>query len=415
MYVVMVAAECSPVVQMGGLADVVSGLTRELELRGNSVEIILPKYDCMRYDRVWGLTLDYRDLWVPWYGGAIHCSVYFGFVNGRKCFFIEPHSQDNFFDRPQAYGYNDDVMRYAFFSKAALEFMLKANKRPDVIHCHDWQTALVPVLLFEIYKYCGLANQRVCFTVHNFAHQGRVGGEVLRATGLKRPEYYFHHDRLRDNAHPGALNVLKGGIVYSNFVTTVSPRHAWEVMNTDQGSGLGSTLRTHHAKFGGVLNGIDYEGRDPRDRWRDRQPLFRELDGSEVENKRALRDRFWLRDGFKPIVAYVGRLNHPKGSAYRYFVRHALFYSLANGGQFVLVGPSPDPSINGEFWHLKHYLNDNPDCHLELNFDPDVVHLVYAGADMVVHAKQVRAVRAGSDDRHEIRCGAHCAGRWRAG
>ena len=85
--------------QAGGLGQVVFGLSRELELRGHAVEIILPKYDCMRYDQIFGLTVAYQDLWVPWYGGAMHCTVWFGFVHGRKCFFIEPHSQDQFFDR----------------------------------------------------------------------------------------------------------------------------------------------------------------------------------------------------------------------------------------------------------------------------------------------------------------------------
>lgn len=381
MYVVMVAPECSPIVQVGGLADAVSGLARELEIRGNSVEIILPKYNNMRYDRIWGLTLDYRDLWVPWYGGAIHCSVYFGFANGRRCFFIEPHSRDNFFDRPHAYGYDDDAMRYAFFSKAALEFMFKASKRPDVIHCHDWQTALVPVLLFEMYKYLGMDTQRVCLTVHNFAHQGKIGPPLLSATGLNRPEYYFHRDRLQDSAHPGVLNLLKGGIIYSNFVTTVSPRHAWEVMNTEQARGLAHTLWTHHKKFGGVLNGIDYDTWNPEVDCRIARHYSPDAVDQKYENKRALRNRFWLRDGYKPIVAYIGRLDSQKGV---HLIRHALSYSLSNGAQFVLLGPSPDPSINGEFWHLKRYLNDNPDCHLELNFDSDLAHLVYAGADMIV-------------------------------
>lgn len=381
MYIVMISPECSPVVQVGGLGDVVAGLSRELETRGNAVEIILPKYDCMQYDRIFGLTVDYRDLWVPWYGGAIHCTVYFGFVDGRKCFFIEPHSRDNFFHRPAAYGYDDDVMRYAFFSKAALEFMLKANKRPEVIHCHDWQTALVPVLLYEIYKFHGMDRSRVCLTIHNIGHQGVIGGELLEATGLKRPEYYFNHERLQDNFHLGALNLLKGGIVYSNFVTTVSPHYAWETLHTNQGMGLSPTLWTHRSKFGGVLNGIDYEVWNP-----DIDPYIAtrytaENVDAKYENKRALRERFWLRDGYKPIVAYVGRLDSQKGV---HLVRHALFYSLWNGAQFVLLGPSPDPSINGYFWHLKRYLNDNPDCHLELNFSADLAHLIYAGADILV-------------------------------
>ena len=120
MYIVMISSECAPVVQVGGLADVVPGLSRELEIRGTQSKLSFPSMTICVTTGSGGFTLDYRDLWVPWYGGAVHCSVYFGFVNGRKCFFIEPHSRDNFFHRPGAYGYADDVMRYAFFSKAAL-------------------------------------------------------------------------------------------------------------------------------------------------------------------------------------------------------------------------------------------------------------------------------------------------------
>lgn len=262
MYIVMVSSECAPVSKVGGLADVVYGISRELEIRGHSVEIILPKYDCMRYDHIWGLTLTYEGLWVPWYNGGIHCNVWFGFVHGRKCFFIEPHSNDNFFNRGLYYGAHDDVMRFAFFGKAALQFLLNTHKRPEIIHCHDWQTGLVPVLLFEIYKHDGMHTQRVCYTVHNFRFQGLTGPQILAATGLHRPEYYFHHDRLQDNYHPSALNMMKGGIVYSNFITTVSPKHSWEAQ-VDQGYGLESTLRTHYQKFGGVINGIDYEVWNP--------------------------------------------------------------------------------------------------------------------------------------------------------
>ena len=196
MFVVMVASECAPVAQAGGLGEVVYGLSRELEKRGHAVDIILPKYDCMRYDQIYGLSVAYHDLWVPWYSGFVHCTVWFGFVHGRRCFFIDPHSQDEFFDRGQLYGFHDDATRFAFFSKAALEFMLRTDRRPDAIHCHDWQTALVPVLLFEIYQHIGMHDQRVCFTIHNFAHQGRAGEHILWATGLNRPAYFFDDKRL---------------------------------------------------------------------------------------------------------------------------------------------------------------------------------------------------------------------------
>ena len=122
MFIVMVASECAPVAHAGGLGDVVFGLSRELELRGNAVEIVLPKYNSLRHDLIHGFTVTHQDLWVPWYSGAIRCTVWFGFVEGRKCFFIEPHSDDGFFDRGHLHGSDDDVDRFTFFSKAALDF-----------------------------------------------------------------------------------------------------------------------------------------------------------------------------------------------------------------------------------------------------------------------------------------------------
>lgn len=381
MYIAMVSAELAPVAKVGGLADVVFGLSRELEIRGNAVEIILPKYDCMWYDEIWGLHKVWDNLWVPWYGSGVACSVWFGFVHGRRCFFIEPHSSDNFFHRGSFYGFHDDPLRFAFFCKAAMEFLLKSNKRPDIIHCHDWQTGLVPVLLYEIYARLGMDRQRVVYTIHNFKHQGITGEAVLWATGLCRPEYYFHYDRLLDNFNNTAINLMKGGIVYSNYVNTVSPHHSWEARFTDQGYGLGQTLGIYHHKFGGILNGVDYDVWNPEiDRFIPSHYNVWNVEG-KYANKDALRDRLWLRKEYKPIVAYVGRLDAQKGV---HLIQHSLFYSLERGAQFILLGAGGDRGINNHFWHLKHYLNENADCHMEIGFNEQLAHLIYAGADLVV-------------------------------
>ncbi|WP_242470522.1 glycogen synthase, partial [Thiococcus pfennigii] len=381
LFIVQIAPEMAPVAKVGGLADVVFGLTRELAIRGNHVEVILPKYATLRYDHIFELHEVFHDLWVPWYEAAIHCTVYFGFVHGRKCFFIEPHSRDDFFSRGSIYGFPDDVLRYAFFSRAAMEFLWRAGKHPDIIHCHDWQTALVPVFLYEIYQRLGMNHPRVCLTIHNFAHQGLTGGELLRATGLHQPERYFDYHRLRDNRHPNALNLLKGGVVYANFVTTVSPRYAAETKDQGQGFGLEPTLHMHQVKYGGVVNGIDYDVWNPEiDQHIPVRYGLDTIDG-KYDNKRALRHRLMLADNEKPMVAFIGRLDPQKGLD---LVRHAIFYTLERGGQFVLLGSSPDPGINADFWGLKRMLNDSPDCHLEIGFDEDLSHLIYAGADMML-------------------------------
>ena len=381
MYIVQIASECAPVIKAGGLGDVVYGLSREVEEQGHCVELILPKYNNMRYDHIWGLHDAYRELWVPWYGAAIHCSVFCGWVHGRVCFFIEPHSEDFFFDRGTYYGCDDDPMRFAFFSKAALEFLLQSNKRPDVIHCHDWQTGLVPVMLYEMYQHHGMAHQRVLYTIHNFKHQGFGGSEILWATGLNREPYYFHYDRLRDNFNPFSLNFMKGGIVYSNHVNTVSPHHAWEATFGEAGFGLGGTLHSKNFKFSGILNGVDYSIWSPE---ADTHiPYTYDLSTLEDKklNQKALREQLLLQASNKPIVAYIGRLDEQKGM---HLVHHAMYYALGRGAQFVLLGSATDSRINDWFWHEKSHLNDNPDVHLELSFNEELAHLIYAGADMMV-------------------------------
>ncbi len=381
MYIVMLASECAPVAKVGGLADVVSGLGRELVLRGHAVDIILPKYECMRYEHIWDLQVAWQDLYVPWGDSRVHCTVFFGHVHGSRCFFIEPHSADNWFRRGAYYGFPDDHLRFAFFSKAALEFMRVAECRPDVIHTHDWQTAITAVLLYEIYRYQGMDLQRVCHTVHDFKHQGIVGDDLLALTKLDRPEYYHHEERMQDSFNAAALNLTKGALNYANFITTVSPTHAWEARFTDQGFGLGPSLYRQQAKFGGVLNGLDYDAWNP-----ETDPMIpSHYSAGNLEqkyaNKKALRHRLMLQESFKPILAYIGRLDTPKGV---HLIRHALFYALEHGAQFVLLGSGPEEGVNEDFSQLNRQLNDNPDCHLELGFDEELAHLIYAGVDMVV-------------------------------
>ncbi len=381
MYIVQIASECAPVVKAGGLGDVVYGLSREIDARGHCVEVILPKYDCMRYDHVWGMHQAYENLYVPWNGGMIHCSVDCGWVHGQLCFFIEPHSAESFFSRGKYYGEWDDQVRFAFFSKAALEFLLKSGKRPDVIHCHDWQTGLVPVMLFEMYQYHGMANQRVCYTIHNFKHQGTWSTDILRGVGLNREAYYGSRDRIGDDSNAGAINFMKGGIVYANYVNTVSPHHAWEARFTDIGCGLQPTLDVYQDKFGGILNGLSYQVWNPEtDTLLPVNYGIADFENKAV-NKKALRERLMLAVNDKPIVAFIGRLDQQKGV---HQVHHGLYYSLVHDAQFVLLGSASEPGLNDWFWHEKLHLNENPDCHLEIGYNEELAHLIYAAADVMI-------------------------------
>jgi starch synthase len=204
---------------------------------------------------------------------------------------------------------------------------------------------------------------------------------MLGGMGLHNEGYYCHPDRLQDNFHANAINFMKGGIVYSNYVNTVSPHHAWEARFGDVGYGLSQTLGIHHDKFGGILNGIDYNIWNPE--IDDFIPHHYGIGNFEdkAKNKKALRDRLLLRDENKPIACYIGRLDQQKGV---HLVHHAIYYTLNRGGQFVLLGSATANDINSWFWHEKNFLNDNPDVHIELGFDEELSHLIYAGADMIV-------------------------------
>lgn len=379
MYIAMVSSECAPVAKVGGLADVVHGLSRELLMRNHAVEVFLPMYDCMRYDRIYGLDKCYSDLWVPFYNEWLRCDVYSGHVDHIPCLFIKPLSQQNFFDRGIYYGHEDDAARFAFFSRAVLEFMFKTGRRPDVIHCHDWQSALVPVLLYEMYQGMGMHNPRVCYTLHNVKHQGITGPHILQQSGLGA--HLMSTEKLGDPHHPGAVNLMQGGIVYANFTTTVSPRYAEEIKYTELGHGLQATLHRHSDKFGGVLNGIDYSTWNPEvDNYIPHHYTPQAFTG-KFGNKQALRERLLLQDKFKPVIAVVSRLDAQKGVQ---LISHAIFHTLANNAQFVLLGSGSDPAINEHFHALKAQLNDNPDVHLEIGYDEELSHLIYAGADMLL-------------------------------
>ncbi|MCK5437262.1 MAG: glycosyltransferase, partial [Desulfobulbaceae bacterium] len=145
--------------------------------------------------------------------------------------------------------------------------------------------------------------------------------------------------------------------------------------------GLQHTLNVHHRKFGGVLNGVDYNVWNPEI---DQQIPFKyniDTIKDKYKNKEALRHRLLLRQDYKPIISVVSRLDHQKGVG---LILHSIHYALANGCQFVLLGSSPDSAINNDFLALKHHLNDNPDCHLEISYNEELAHLIYAGADMLV-------------------------------
>ncbi|KAL8103493.1 hypothetical protein AgCh_027906 [Apium graveolens] len=343
LHVIHIAAEMAPVAKVGGLGDVLTGLSKALQQKGHLVEVVLPKYDCMQYEHVQDLRGLDMILESFFEGRMFRNKVWVGTVEGLPVYFIEPHHPGNFFWRGQLYGEHDDFRRFSYFSRAALELLLQLGKRPDIIHCHDWQTAFVAPLYWDIYAPKGLNSARICFTCHNFEYQGTAPASELALCGLD-VSHLNRPDRMQDHSAHDRINPLKGAIVYSNIVTTVSPTYAQEVRTAEGGKGLHSTLNSHSKKFVGILNGIDTDTWNPAtDIYLKVQYSVNDLQGKH-DNKEALRRQLHLSsaDVCRPLVGCVTRLVPQKGV---HLIRHAIYRTLELGGQFVLLGSSPVPHI----------------------------------------------------------------------
>ncbi|KAK2642759.1 hypothetical protein Ddye_024522 [Dipteronia dyeriana] len=382
LHIIFIAAEMAPVAKVGGLGDVITGLGKALQKRGHLVEIILPKYDCMQYDRVQELRA--LDVVVESYfdGRLFQNKVWVGTVEGLPVYFIEPHHPDKFFWREQFYGECDDFKRFSFFSRAALELLLQAGKKPDIIHCHDWQTAFVAPLYWDLYAPKGLNSARICFTCHNFEYQGTAQASELASCGLD-VQQLNRPDRMQDNSTHDRINPVKGAIVFSNIVTTVSPSYAQEVRTAEGGKGLHSTLNFHSKKFVGILNGIDTDIWNPAtDTFLKVQYNANDLKG-KAENKVALRRHLALSfsDSKQPLVGCITRLVPQKGV---HLIRHAIYRTLELGGQFVLLGSSPVPHIQREFEGIANHFENHDHIRLILKYDESLSHSIYAASDMFI-------------------------------
>ncbi|XP_020554089.1 probable starch synthase 4, chloroplastic/amyloplastic [Sesamum indicum] len=382
LHVIHIAAEMAPVAKVGGLGDVVTGLSKALQKKGHLVEIVLPKYDIMRYD----LIQDLKALDAPiesYFDGRLFKNrIWVGTVEGLPVYFIEPHHPSKFFWRGQLYGEDDDFKRFSFFSRAALELLLQAGKKPDIIHCHDWQTAFVAPLYWDLYVPKGLDSARICFTCHNFEYQGAAPASDLASCGLD--VYRLNKpDRMQDNSANDRVNSVKGAIVFSNIVTTVSPSYAQEVRTAEGGRGLQATLNSHSKKFVGILNGIDTDAWNPAT-----DPLVKvqynsnDIEG-KAENKEALRSHLGMSSAnvWQPLVACITRLVPQKGV---HLIRHALYRTLELGGQFVLLGSSPVSQIQREFEDISSKFKNHEHARLILKYDESLAHLIYAASDMFI-------------------------------
>jgi starch synthase len=294
---------------------------------------------------------------------------------GVPVYFVK---MDHYYDREYLYStplgdYKDNNERFVFFCKAVLEFVKDGDLLPDIIHCHDWQTALIPVYLKTIY-HPFFQHTRSLLTIHNLAYQGLFWHWDMPLIGLG-----WEHFNWRELEFYGKINFLKGGIVYADLVTTVSKRYAQEIQTPEFGCGLDSLLRYHQHKLHGVTNGVDYTLWSPgSDKFIVKRYAPEEL-SAKASCKSFLQKRCGLEDSPQtPLIGMIGRLAEQKGID---LVVQAIDEIMKEDLQLVMLG------VGEERYHrlLKEIQAEYPQrvC-VNITFDEELAHQIIAGSDMLL-------------------------------
>lgn len=391
MHIIHIASELAPIAKVGGLADVVMGLSRELSWKGHDVDIIIPNYDCKDSKDIRDMNICYTNLLSYYAGQWFENTVWMGWVENLKVYFIEPHHPRYFFNRGCYYGCEDDTERYLYFSRAAIEFLYKKQISPDIIHLHDWQTAAIAPLFTDIYAPLGFDKPKLVFSIHNLEYQGKCAVSDLDNIGLNGKELHAP-EKMEDPTNKAIVNLLKGAIVYSDYVTTVSPTYAEEAKKHEGGKGLEAILNAHSDKFCGILNGIDYSYWNPEiDRYlpahfSSREQPSHKKDYKTLDKKgfikRTLRERLALEECYRPIIGCIARLVPQKGID---LIEHAIHFCAESGlAQFVLLGSSPIPEIQEKFHKLKHHYAQHAHVQMVLHHQEELAHLIYGGSDLLI-------------------------------
>ncbi|MCM1190339.1 MAG: glycogen synthase GlgA [bacterium] len=370
--ILFAASESVPFVKTGGLADVVGSLPKCIDKQYFDVRVIIPKYACMKQemkDKLQYVTHFYMDYnWKRVYVGvleAVEDGVHYYFIDNEYYF-----SGDKVYSDSPVW----EIERYAFFSKAVLSVLPVIDFRPDVVHCHDWQTGLIPVYMKERFGEGDFfRGMKSVITIHNLKFQGRWDTKTVQSiTGL--PEYYFTPDKLE--AYRDA-NLLKGGIVYADAVTTVSSTYAEEIKTAFYGEGLDGLLRARSGDLRGIVNGIDYTDFNPETDKHIVRPYdavnFRK---EKVKNKRALQQELELcQDDKKMMIGLVSRLTDQKGLDLIAYVMDEL---CQDDIQLVVLGTGEDRYEN-MFRHYAWKYGDKVSANIYYS-DP-LSHKIYASCD----------------------------------
>ena len=371
MKILFAASECVPFVKTGGLADVVGALPKEIQQSGADVRVILPLYKAIGpkwRDRMEHVLYFYVNLgWRHQYVGILKTEY-----EGVTFYFVD---NEQYFGRDYIYGMGgDEGERFAFFSRAVIEALSKIDFIPDVLHCNDWQTGMIPVLLNAQYKQLELySNIKTVYTIHNLQYQGIFPiGHIEDMLSLGDWAYTSDHLEFF-----GMCSFMKGGLVFADEITTVSPTYAQEIQTAYYGERLDGLLRSRIDHLSGILNGIDTSDYDPATDQNIVQNYTAETFGSKAKNKAALQEELGLHiDPDAPLIGMVSRLSGQKGLD---LVECVLGEIMATGAQLVVLGMGESKYVDLFSWAQWKY-SGQVAARFEMN--PALSHKIYAACDL---------------------------------
>lgn len=372
MKLLFAAAECAPFFKTGGLGDVMGALPKELAKKNHEVRVVLPYFTQQFPDRLKEELEDIAEFTVEMGWREVYVGIKRLKQDGVTYYFID---NLDYFNRGALYGYDDDAERFAFFQLAAIEMLEVIDYIPEIFHVNDWQTAVIPVLLKDKYQWkIRLRDIKTVLTIHNLMFQGVYSQAVLSDLfGIGYDAFHEHGLKYYDN-----VNYLKGGIYYSDIVTTVSPTYAHEIQTPEHGMGLHEDLQKVSYKLVGLLNGIDYDTYNPEED--DTIPATFSIDdlSGKAKNKAALQKKVGLPvDSETALIGVVTRLDEQKGIQLIIDAMDELM--TYRDVQLVLLGTGKS-YYEDAFHHFNEKYPDN--FKGVIDFDVNLAQLIYAGADM---------------------------------
>jgi starch synthase len=380
--IVHIAAETAPIAKVGGLADVVYGLSKELIIQKQDVFIILPFYKRLKKDLLKNIFLYRKNFNIKTKSKTYKNKVYKAKLDNITIFLID--SDNNYFKRENIYGYKDDPKRFLYFSKAAIEFLKTENEKIDILHLHDWHVSFIAAMYKEHYKK-DFYIKKIVLSIHNLEYQGLCKPSNLKTICFDE-KYFLDKNKLQDPQKPKTINLLKGGIIYSDKIIPVSKTYAHEILTKEYGFSLDKLLLKNRKKIKGIINGIDSTLFSPKTSKHlkvkyDENTNLKNLKRIKEHYKKILREKLNLTNSSLPIIANIGRLVYQKGPE---LIKECANFTKKNKYQFIFLGTPFDKKLTQEFHELKKDNKNNKNLSMNFKYDEALSHLIFAASDFIL-------------------------------